>query len=188
MALNQEALDAKDRLENKYNGNAYNAETNSGGMAAGGSRTNYIPAIRDVATVAEAIANETEAAATNATNSASSASSASASASAAASSETNAETSATNAAVYKTSPKSSAANSGLIDNPPLKLNPFNAGKLISVGAPPKIQHIKGNPIIKKIEVKKIGNCLPVFSCLFFAHVFIKKIITTAIITARNIYL
>lgn len=48
----QEAID---RLSSTYNGNAYDAGTNPGGMAQGGHRTNFIASLQDLATVAEAV-------------------------------------------------------------------------------------------------------------------------------------
>lgn len=64
----------------QYNGNNYNAGTNPKGLAAGGHRTNFTPALQDVATVGDGVSAL--------------AASAAASASAAATSETNAAASA----------------------------------------------------------------------------------------------
>jgi len=43
--------DAADRLEGFYNPEDYDPAANPGGMAAGGHRTNYVPSLRDQATV-----------------------------------------------------------------------------------------------------------------------------------------
>jgi len=53
--------DALARLKSFYNGNAYDAATNSGGMGKGGHRENLIPALRDVCTVGEETAAQAEA-------------------------------------------------------------------------------------------------------------------------------
>ncbi|KHK02789.1 hypothetical protein [Desulfovibrio sp. TomC] len=42
---------AADRLDAFYNPNDYDPTANPGGMAAGGHRENYIPSLRDQATV-----------------------------------------------------------------------------------------------------------------------------------------
>lgn len=55
------------RLASTYNGNAYDAGTNPGGMAAGGHRTNFIPALEDLALVVEAVAEAADAADVDAT-------------------------------------------------------------------------------------------------------------------------
>lgn len=64
---------AIDNLASVYNGSDYDAGTNPGGFGQGGHRTNFIPALQDVATVAEAVADAADAAETSATNAASSA-------------------------------------------------------------------------------------------------------------------
>lgn len=63
MAMSPEQLAAIDRLKNKYNGSAYNALTNPGGLASGGHRVNFEPALQDTATAGEATAEQAEAAA-----------------------------------------------------------------------------------------------------------------------------
>jgi hypothetical protein len=103
---------ASDRLASFYNGLAYNASTNAGGMASGGHRINFIPALQDVATVGGEVA-------TNATAAASSASSASASATAAAASATS---------LQATSATSITIGTGS------KVFTTQAGKLFSIGA------------------------------------------------------
>ncbi len=62
-----EDLAAIERLESLYNGDAYNADTNPGGMAVGGHRINFEPALQDVARTGEAIAAAAEAVAADAT-------------------------------------------------------------------------------------------------------------------------
>lgn len=90
--------DAIDNLAGFYNGNDYDAGTNAGGLADGGHRVNFVPALQDVARVGEAIADAADYAATQATAAASSASSASTSASTASTQATNASNSAAAAA------------------------------------------------------------------------------------------
>ena len=55
MSYTTEEQDAISRLASTYNGNTYNAGTNPGGMAGGGHRTNFVPALQDLATVANAV-------------------------------------------------------------------------------------------------------------------------------------
>lgn len=88
MALTALQTAAANRITALYNANTYNATTNAGGMAGGGHRTNFVPAIQDVVTfgqgvIADASASAT-AALTQAGNAAGSATSAANSASAAA--------------------------------------------------------------------------------------------------------
>ena len=52
-----------DRLKTFYNTNIYNVASNPGGMAGGGHRTNFIPALRDMSDVGVAIAGQADAAA-----------------------------------------------------------------------------------------------------------------------------
>lgn len=61
MALSAPIVAAIDRLKNFYNGLAYNAATNPGGMGNGGNRRNFEPALKDLADVAGAITADTEA-------------------------------------------------------------------------------------------------------------------------------
>ncbi len=56
MAYTQPETDALDRLANFYNGNAFDAGTNPGGMAEGGHRQNFDPSLKDAATIGAAIA------------------------------------------------------------------------------------------------------------------------------------
>ncbi len=58
MALSTAVQQAITRLQEFYNGNAYDADTNAGGLAEGGHRVNEIPLAQDMADVAEAIADE----------------------------------------------------------------------------------------------------------------------------------
>ena len=95
--------DAIDNLASYYNGNDYDVATNPGGMADGGHRTNFEPALNDIATVAEAIADAADAAGTSATAAASSAASASTSASTATTQASNASASAAAAATAASS-------------------------------------------------------------------------------------
>lgn len=67
MAVSQAVLDAINRLRNYYNGNAYDAQNNPGGMARGGHRTNLIPSYRDLSDVASALSEEVTAAVNSAT-------------------------------------------------------------------------------------------------------------------------
>lgn len=69
-------LAAISRCGSFYNGNAYNASTNAGGMAAGGHRVNFTPSLQDAARIASAIALAASAADTSATAASSSAASA----------------------------------------------------------------------------------------------------------------
>lgn len=66
MALSQNALDALVRLQNTYNGDAYNETTNPGGLAEGGHRFNFPAALQDIATVLAEIPPEALAAAASA--------------------------------------------------------------------------------------------------------------------------
>jgi len=52
MTYDAAELAAIDRMENGYNGNAYDPVTNSYGMAAGGHRQNFVPALQDTALLA----------------------------------------------------------------------------------------------------------------------------------------
>ncbi len=56
MSYTQPELDALDRLGTFYNGNAFDAGTNPGGMAEGGHRQNFDPSLKDTATIGAAIA------------------------------------------------------------------------------------------------------------------------------------
>lgn len=67
MGMSPEQLAAIDRLKNKYNGSGYNASTNPGGLADGGHRVNFEPALQDTATAGEAVAEQAEEAAEYAT-------------------------------------------------------------------------------------------------------------------------
>lgn len=58
MAYSAAILAAIARLQSTYNGNAYNAGSNPGGLAAGGHRTNFVPALQDLANVASATGDE----------------------------------------------------------------------------------------------------------------------------------
>lgn len=60
-------LAARARLADIYNGGDYDAGTNAGGLARGGHRVNFEPALQDVATVAAAVADAAEAAEGSAT-------------------------------------------------------------------------------------------------------------------------
>ena len=62
-----------------------------------------------------------------------------------------------------------ATNSGGICIPPTKLNPFNTGLSKSIGEPEIKYIIIGNRIIEAALIKNSGYCLPVSSCLRFAH-------------------
>ncbi|MBX9911207.1 MAG: hypothetical protein K2Z25_21195 [Beijerinckiaceae bacterium] len=73
-------LAAIDRLETLYNGDAYNADTNPGGLAVGGHRINFEDALQDVATAGQATSAAATAAGTSATNAATSETNAAASA------------------------------------------------------------------------------------------------------------
>ena len=53
--------------------------------------------------------------------------------------------------------------------PPLKLNPFNAGKSKDNGDPSIKNNTRGTINNKPKAVKATGNCLPVSSCLFLDH-------------------
>lgn len=64
------------RCETLYNGNAYNPGTNPGGMAAGGHRINFVPALQDVALIADSVADAADAAALSASSASTSATSA----------------------------------------------------------------------------------------------------------------
>lgn len=59
-----DTLDALDRLDSLYNGDDYDATTNPGGFAHGGHRVNFIPSLRDVATVGDSVADAADAAVT----------------------------------------------------------------------------------------------------------------------------
>lgn len=61
------------RLSSFYNGNAYDASTNAGGMAVGGHRVNFVPSLQDVARVANAVSSAADYSGTQATNAAASA-------------------------------------------------------------------------------------------------------------------
>ncbi|MEH2476254.1 hypothetical protein V1281_002577 [Nitrobacteraceae bacterium AZCC 2161] len=65
--------DALTRLASYFNGSAYDASTNPGGLAAGGHRSNFTPALQDVATVGAGISTLATDAATSATSAANSA-------------------------------------------------------------------------------------------------------------------
>ncbi|MEN8721876.1 MAG: hypothetical protein ABF335_03205 [Alphaproteobacteria bacterium] len=56
MAYTQPEQDAIDRLDSFYNGDAFDAGTNAGGMAEGGHRQNFEPALKDTATAGAAVA------------------------------------------------------------------------------------------------------------------------------------
>lgn len=73
-------LAAIDRLENLYNGDTYDADTNPGGMAVGGHRINFEDALQDVARTGGATSAAAVAAGTSATNAATSETNAAASA------------------------------------------------------------------------------------------------------------
>lgn len=73
-------LAAIDRLETLYNGDAYNADTNPGGLAVGGHRINFEDALQDIATAGQATSAAATAAGTSATNAATSETNAAASA------------------------------------------------------------------------------------------------------------
>lgn len=55
MSYDTATQDAIDRLSTFYNGSAYNAGTNPGGLALGGHRVNFANAIADIATAANAV-------------------------------------------------------------------------------------------------------------------------------------
>lgn len=61
MALSAPIVAAIGRLKSFYNGLAYNAATNPGGMGNGGNRRNFEPALKDLADVATAVTTDAEA-------------------------------------------------------------------------------------------------------------------------------
>ena len=64
MPLTTPQLEAIDRLKNFYDGDeAYNADTNPGGMWQGGHRVNFVPSLQDSGIAGEAAAEQAEAAA-----------------------------------------------------------------------------------------------------------------------------
>ena len=71
--------------------------------------------------------------------------------------------------------------------PPLKLKPFNSGCSKDKGEPIIKNKINGTMNINPIELENTGNCWPVLSCLFFAHLFIKKLEIKANTIAINTY-
>lgn len=58
MSFTTEETTAIDNLANKYNADSYHPDTNEGGMADGGHRVNFTPAIQDIANVANAVGRE----------------------------------------------------------------------------------------------------------------------------------
>lgn len=110
MAYSSDVLAAISRLASTYNGNAYNESTNAGGLAEGGHRYNFVPALQDLAEVAQAIEDEADAAAASASAASGYASNASTSAS-------NASTSASNASNSADEAAASAASTNLPSSP-----------------------------------------------------------------------
>jgi hypothetical protein len=68
------------RLDSLYNGGDYDAGSNPGGFGNSGHRTNFVPALQDVALIADAISSAATSASTSATNAGASETSAAASA------------------------------------------------------------------------------------------------------------
>lgn len=110
MAYTQDELDAIARLDAFYNGNAYKDPANTGGMAAGGHRYNFIDSLRDVALLCPAIADEAVAAAASAVSALAAKVAAIAAKDAAETAQTGAETAETNAATSASNAATSETN------------------------------------------------------------------------------